>query len=645
VKAINSTVEILLIDNHQASSLLIERHIAQIKSDLMLKLSKIRNLNAVSNLITLKPPDIIFLVFNPAKTSDLSFLSRIKKANLHDLPIILFTPEIKIDFASLPFDLENYFILPEISPGILEKSIIFALKRFAQTKEAIFLKQENIELSSQLIKTKDLFQTIVDNTSTLVWMCDALGNTNFFNQAWSRLLGQENGIELDSNWMLNIHHQDLVDCQLQFNQALMTATGFTISYRLETSQDKYIWISNHAVPQFSLQGEFQGLVGYCFDITSLKKTEQKLIQRAASDRLLAQITQKIHASLELDQILQTTVDEVKQFLLAEKIQINRVEETKKLKQLTLLFESRLLDSPLSCDISEPRQVPSNLFWQNYPQLLSGKSVSQDFQDASHRLLRLKKTEPAVTVGELIPPLPQACSTLLVPIIVEKKLWGLICIENCSLARQWNSEEIDLLERVALELAVAIKQAKLYRQLEEANRELQQLSIMDGLTPIANRRKFDQYIAAEWIRLAREQSPLSLILCDIDHFKLYNDTYGHPAGDRCLIEVAQAISKVIKRPTDLVARYGGEEFVLVLPQTPLLGAIHIAQQIRLQVQALKIPHLHSAVDLYVTISLGVSSCIPHPNFAFEVLVTAADQSLYQAKERGRNQAVECEIELY
>jgi diguanylate cyclase (GGDEF)-like protein/PAS domain S-box-containing protein len=626
VQAINSTVEILLIDNHQASSVLIERHLAQIRSDLMLRLTKIRDLDAVSNLIHSDSPDIIFFIFNPANTSDLISLSRIKKANLQDLPIILIAPEINIDLASLPVNLDNYLILSEISPGLLEITIFFALKRFAQIREANSLKQENLELSSQLIKTKDLFQTIIDNTSTLVWMCDALGNTTFFNQAWSRVLGQENGTKLNSNWMLNIHPQDLADCQLQFNQALTEARGFTIIYRLEISQDKCIWISNHAVPQFSLQGEFQGLVGYCFDITSLKKTEQKLIQRAASDRLLAQIIQKIHASLELDQILQTTVDEVKQFLLAEKIQINRVESTEK---LTLLFESRLLDSPLSCDISEPNQVPLNLFQNNFARLLSGKSVSQDFQGA----------------GELSPPLPRACSTLLVPIIEETKLWGLICIENCSIARRWNPEEIDLLERVALELAVAIKQAKLYRQLEEANRELRELSVMDGLTRIANRRKFDQYIAAEWFRLSREQSPLSLILCDIDHFKLYNDTYGHPAGDRCLIEVAQAINRVIKRPTDLVARYGGEEFVLVLPQTPLAGAIHLAQQIRLQVQSLKIPHLHSSVDLYVTISLGVSCCIPHPNFGFEALVAAADQSLYQAKEWGRNQAVECEIELF
>jgi diguanylate cyclase (GGDEF)-like protein/PAS domain S-box-containing protein len=621
VQAINSTVKIWLIDNDRASSVQIERHLAQIQSDLMLQLTKIRDSDDIFQLSPVEYPDLIFFIFNHTKISNLISLAKIKEANIHDIPIIVFTTKLNSDLVSLPITLKNYSILSDSFPALLEESISFALKKSNQNQELNSLRQENIELSSQLVANKNLCQSIIDRTSTLIWMCDAIGNTTFLNEAWSRVLGQENTTKLDSNWMLNIHPQDLAACEFQFNHALTESKGFTISYRLKIFNQKYRWISNHAVPQFSLKGKFQGLVGYCFDITSLKKTEAKLIQRAASDRLLAQITQKIHASLELDRILQTTVDEVRQFLLAEKIQINRVEGS---QTLTLLVESRLVDSPLSCDISEPKQIPEILFQNNLLRLASGESVTQN--------------------AESLPDRPKACSRLMIPITSEAELWGLLCVENCSLARKWNSSEINLLERVALELSVAIKQAKLYQQLEQANRELQQLSVMDSLTQIANRRKFDQYIAQEWTRLSRERSPLALILCDIDHFKLYNDTYGHPAGDRCLIEVAQAISKVIKRPCDLLARYGGEEFVLVLPQTPLEGAKYLAQQIRLQVEALKIPHQHSSVDLYVTISLGVSSCIPHSDFNFEVLIAAADQGLYQAKEMGRNQAVECGIKL-
>jgi diguanylate cyclase (GGDEF)-like protein/PAS domain S-box-containing protein len=622
VQTISSTIKILLIDNNQADGVQIERHLAEIKSE-FIQLTKIKNNIDNSNLLQSEYFDLIFFVFDNSENNNFLSLVRIATANIYNIPLLLFTDKMSIDLASLPFAVDNCLIFADISPELLRKSIFFAFKRAKQNQESNSLKQENSELSSQLVETKNLFQTIIDNTSTLVWMCDAIGNTAFFNQAWSRVLDRENETKLNSNWMVNIHPQDLANCEFKFRQALAESTGFKINYRLKISNQKYCWICNYAVPHFSLEGKFKGLVGYCFDITSLKKTEQKLIRRAASDRLLAQITQKIHASLELEQILQTTVDEVKQFLLAEKIQINRVEET---KQLTLLVESRLVDSPLSCDISEPKRVPETLFQKNIACLASGSIVSQNFDESS-------------------PDQARACSTLLIPIMGEAKLWGVICVENCSIDREWNLEEINLLERVALELSVAIKQAKLYQQLEQANQELQQLSVMDSLTKIANRRKFDEYIAQEWIRLSREQSPLSLILCDIDHFKLYNDTYGHPAGDRCLIEVAQAISKVIKRPSDLVARYGGEEFVLVLPQTPLAGAKYLAQQIRLQVQSLKIPHLRSSVDLYVTISLGVSSCLPHPDFDFEVLVAAADQGLYRAKERGRNQAVEYGIELY
>ena len=419
--------------------------------------------------------------------------------------------------------------------------------------------------------------------------------------------------------MLNIHPQDIVACRQIFNQALAETKGFKISYRLKDFTEEYRWIFNHAVPQFTVNGKFKGLVGYCFDITDHKNIEQELIKRSASDRLLAQITKKIHASLNLDQILQTTIIELNQFLQAEKIQINRVDRQSK---LTLLFESRLHDPNSSCNIDQPQRFPVILFQNNLTQLSAGKIVVEKCLDSS-------------TITD------KACSISLVPIICEHELWGVLCIEQCFIAKEWTKEETILLARVAMELSVAINQAKLYQQLAQANQELEQLSIVDGLTGIANRRKFDQYITAEWTRLAREQSPLSLILCDIDHFKLYNDTYGHQAGDLCLQKVAQAISKVVNRPADLVARYGGEEFVLVLPNTPLAGAKHLAQQVRLQIEALRIPHINSPLDLHVTLSLGVSCCIPHRNYSFQTLVAAADKGLYQAKAQGRNRVVECE----
>ena len=176
-------------------------------------------------------------------------------------------------------------------------------------------------------------------------------------------------------------------------------------------------------------------------------------------------------------------------------------------------------------------------------------------------------------------------------------------------------------------------------LQQANLELERLASIDGLTQIANRRRFDEFMVLEWRRLQREKLPLSLIMIDIDCFKIYNDTYGHQQGDNCLQSVAKAIALQGKRPADLVARYGGEEFVVVLPDTDTKGATHLAEKMRKKVQSLKIPHKNSPVTQEVTISLGVSTVVPAPEYTPEQLLTCADQALYQAKETGRNRVLQ------
>lgn len=190
-----------------------------------------------------------------------------------------------------------------------------------------------------------------------------------------------------------------------------------------------------------------------------------------------------------------------------------------------------------------------------------------------------------------------------------------------------------IHQMALELIEQLNQ-----KLETANQELQFLAAVDSLTQVANRRKFDQYLNIKWREMAREKAPLSLILCDIDFFKLYNDTYGHQAGDVCLQKVARSLIGAAKRPEDLVARYGGEEFAAILPHTDSAGAIYVAEKIRVAVRALEIPHSDSAVNQYVTISVGVASAIPHLESSPEQLIAAADQALYHAKASGRDRYV-------
>jgi diguanylate cyclase (GGDEF)-like protein/PAS domain S-box-containing protein len=172
-------------------------------------------------------------------------------------------------------------------------------------------------------------------------------------------------------------------------------------------------------------------------------------------------------------------------------------------------------------------------------------------------------------------------------------------------------------------------------LQAANQELQSLSRVDSLTQVANRRYFDEHLDQEWNRLIREKLPLSLIFCDVDFFKLYNDTYGHQAGDECLCTVAQCLHEIAKRPRDLVARYGGEEFAVILPNTPQAGAIIVAQRIQAGIKALDIDHKTSKVNQQVTLSMGIATIIPIPNLLPTQLTAAADHALYKAKSNGRN----------
>ncbi|MEH2290998.1 PleD family two-component system response regulator [Nostoc sp.] len=184
----------------------------------------------------------------------------------------------------------------------------------------------------------------------------------------------------------------------------------------------------------------------------------------------------------------------------------------------------------------------------------------------------------------------------------------------------------------------IQQSQLQQKLEAANLELQRLVTIDVLTQVANRRGFEEYFSQEWQRLKREQRPLSLILCDVDFFKLYNDTYGHRAGDRCLQKIAQAFKDIIKRPGDLVARYGGEEFAVILPNTDTKGTTHVADIICHAVRTLAIPHQNSQVSSHVTISVGFTTEIPQPDSDLEEMIAAADQALYKAKAAGRDRFV-------
>ena len=211
-------------------------------------------------------------------------------------------------------------------------------------------------------------------------------------------------------------------------------------------------------------------------------------------------------------------------------------------------------------------------------------------------------------------------------------------------------QTELAEQLRLRVALAQANTELEdkvqqrtQALEEVNHQLEVLSVTDALTRLANRRRFDAVWLDEWQRALRQATPLAVIMLDVDHFKAYNDHYGHQQGDECLRRVGEVLLTTVRRAGELVARYGGEEFVVVLPGTSVIHAMAVAESIRANIQAAGIAHAHSGVAAVVTVSLGVAVGIPTQGDARDALVHAADAALYRAKDQGRNRVVLSDID--
>ncbi len=248
------------------------------------------------------------------------------------------------------------------------------------------------------------------------------------------------------------------------------------------------------------------------------------------------------------------------------------------------------------------------------------------------------------------------SVLCLPVNHKGSLNTILYMENSLIDGSFSKVNMDVLNILAVQALISLENARFYQRLEDyshtlktrvaertealqqANKELQRLSFIDGLTKIANRRRFDDYLEEEWSRQMRRGGTVSIVICDVDFFKEYNDTYGHQKGDECLQKLAEILDNVLNRVSDIVARYGGEEFAAVLPETDAEGAFHIANQFLAKVAEKKIPHKSSSVLPYLSLSIGVATAIPSERYGAESLLKAADNALYQAKENGRSQIV-------
>ena len=343
--------------------------------------------------------------------------------------------------------------------------------------------------------------------------------------------------------------------------------------------------------------------------------------QAVREKTLNRLTRAIRRTLDLKTIFSTAVWEIGNQRRSRRVEIWQYFPAQQLWENVSEYRGDL-DSPIGLGIEISDQNNSVTTKLKQLEIVKNRTLTHAF-DTSTRITN----HPDNIIYH------EAC--LLVPLHFNNQVWGAFALVMDGYVYDWQDEEVEFIVQITDQLAIAIQQSELYLQLQNANKKLQQLAATDGLTQVANRRYFDETLAQEWHRLARDRQPLSLLLTDIDWFKSYNDHYGHQAGDDCLQRVAQAISQVIHRPADLLARYGGEEFVIVLPNTDTQGAIEVAKKIRETIAKLAIIHPDSTVSPYVTVSLGIASVIPNRKTSPKILISQADQALYLAKNQGRD----------
>lgn len=507
--------------------------------------------------------------------------------------------------------------------------------------------KERQRIEEQLRNSQRFIQQIADAAPYLIYIFDLVENrTIYINHQITTLLGYtiEEIQAMGGTFLAQLlHPEDLahkVPIHYQQFNTLPDSEIVELEYRIKHRVGEWRWFyTRELVFSRNSEGNPLQILGTSQDITEYKRAEEALQYQTEREHLIRAITQHIRKSLNLHEILNTTVTEVRQFLQTDRVIVFRFEKDGSGR---VIVESvgESWQPALGEKIYDP--CFSNSFYHLYEQ--GRVRAIDDIYQANLSQCYINLLKPFQVRADLIVPILQGGNGED-PRELEKgyscpsngaKLWGLLIAHHCNHARQWQSFEIDLLKQLATQVAIAIQQAELYEQLQAANKELQRLANSDGLTQLANRRRFDEYLEQEWRHLAREKKLLSLILCDVDFFKNYNDTYGHQAGDDCLRLVAQTIQNNVNRSADLVARYGGEEFAVILPNTDLEGATEVAQRIRLSIKNLQVLNTGSQISDYITVSCGVASMIPKLNNLPSKLIESADVALYAAKAQGRDQ---------
>jgi diguanylate cyclase (GGDEF)-like protein/PAS domain S-box-containing protein len=494
--------------------------------------------------------------------------------------------------------------------------------------------QQQLQARSVGSQTEQLFDLFTHHVEQVLFIRDAVsGQFLYVSAAYERIWGHPPA-SLYSDpglWLRQVHPDDLPRVQASIGQQF-DGNSVRREYRVVRPDGDIRWIHAYVQVVNDDQNQPRYMVGWAEDCTerrqlqaSLQATEAVLSRRVEQEQLLRTLTARMRETLDLDTILSATVAGIKTVFNADRAVIfqilangdRRIAQQATSPEYATLTDAMILSGRLPAAYLEKLRT-------GLPYIVNDNRTAPWPPDVTAFLsvIRVKSA--------MIAPIAHPFGGERQPV------WGILVVHACGEQRQWQPFEANMLQHFADQLNTALHQAELYHQLQAANQELDRISKVDSLTQLANRRWLDEYLSQEWQRLTRERKPLSVILADVDYFKPYNDTYGHAAGDQCLVEIASAICFGVRRPADLAARYGGEEFALVLPDTDTAGAIRVVQLVRHHLQTLDLPHGASPSGDTITLSFGIATAIPTPGRPAEGILEAADQALYAAKAAGRNQ---------
>lgn len=620
--------EILIVDDTPAHQLLLgdilasEGYSVTIASDGLSALSQARSINPDLILLDICLPDMDgYTVCSTLKCHSRTRNISILFISACDQPINLARAfEVGgVDYITKP--IERIELLARVRHQLQFRRIQAQL-----IDQNLRLQQEirrRYHLETELKANQDRWYLALQGSNDGLWDWDITNGSMYFSDRWQEILGYEPGVlpPLRRSWQDRVHPDDL-EWVLEFIRYHLECVtpNYYAEYRLRDQTGQYRWVLDRGQAQWDDRGYPIRMSGSLTDVTLRHQSEEQL-------QLLLVTGQAIVQAKDIEQTFNsvlTKLCQIAQWDIGEAWTLDP-----ELDQLVYCWGSHNPNPnhPFSY-LSFEQERRKFTFLQN--QGLAGRVWAQN----SSLWLEHLDSPPGLMSDQALFAKVGLKSAHGLPIYADGTILAVLTFFSLT-QRPRDARVIDLTQAVASQLSSFMLRKQTEQALTRANTELQRLATLDGLTQLANRRKFDEYIHTEWRRALRDSQPISLLLCDVDHFKRYNDCYGHQAGDACLRWVAHALESQAHRVTDLAARYGGEEFAIILPNTDLAGALAVAKHVVHAVRELTIPHKGSSVSDYITVSIGVASTIPRSGTLPTRLIAQADRNLYQAKAKGRN----------